>query len=98
MNIIIEMNAADYIRKHSTDNSVTLFVKSQGAGWCSLQSPTVQLGKPQPHYEEKFDLYKIDDISVYIRKQTQVDNNGIHIFTRSFFGIKELVVDGIRIN
>ena len=32
MNIIIEMNAADYIRKHSTDNSVTLFVKSQGAG------------------------------------------------------------------
>lgn len=28
MNIIMEKNAANYIRKHSKDNSVTLFIKS----------------------------------------------------------------------
>lgn len=32
MNIIIEENTVDFIRKHSKDNSVTLYVKSAG-GW-----------------------------------------------------------------
>ena len=32
MNIIIEKNAANFIKKHSKDDSVTLFIKSAGGG------------------------------------------------------------------
>lgn len=32
MNIIIEKDAANYIMKHSKDNSVTLFIKSASGG------------------------------------------------------------------
>ncbi len=32
MNIIIEKDAAAYIKKHSKDNSVTLFIQSAGGG------------------------------------------------------------------
>jgi hypothetical protein len=32
MNILIENNAVDYIRKHSIENAVTLFIK-HGSGW-----------------------------------------------------------------
>lgn len=32
MNIIIEQNAAQYIKKHSKDSSATLLIKSGGGG------------------------------------------------------------------
>lgn len=32
MDLIIDKDAADFIRKHSKDNSVTLFIKSAGGG------------------------------------------------------------------
>jgi hypothetical protein len=32
MNIIIEKDATNFIRKHSKDNSVTLFIKAAGGG------------------------------------------------------------------
>ena len=32
MNINIEKDAADFIRKHSKDNSVTLFIKAAAGG------------------------------------------------------------------
>jgi hypothetical protein len=32
MNIIIDKNTADFIRKHSKDNSVTLYVKAASGG------------------------------------------------------------------
>jgi hypothetical protein len=54
------------------------------------------LGKPQ--YEEKFELYEKDDINIYLRKEMQIHNNGIHIFLRKFLWVKELAVDGIRMN
>jgi len=61
-----------------------------------VQSPTVQLGKPQN--DENFDIQKVDDINVYIRKGMQIEDSGIHIFMRKLLWIKELEVDGIRIN
>lgn len=96
MNIIIEKNAVDFIAKYSKDNSVTLLVKSAGGGWCAVQSPTVQLGKPP--IEDNYDMYKAYDISVFVRKNTQIRNEKLHIFMRRFFWIKELVVDGIQIS
>lgn len=96
MNIIIEKNAANFIKKHSKDDSVTLFIKSAGGGWCSVQSPTVQLGKPP--IADNYEMYTVDDISVFIRRNTQTQNNKLHIFLRKFLWIKELSVDGMQIN
>lgn len=96
MNIIIEKNAVDFIAKYSKDNSVTLLVKSGGGGWCAVQSPTVQLGKPT--IADNYDMYTAYDISVFVRKDTKIRNNKLHIFIRKLLWIKELIVDGIQIS
>jgi len=62
----------------------------------SIQSPIVQLGKPKK--AESFDLYGINEISVYIRKGIKVRNDQVHIFLRKFLWIKDLAVDGMRID
>jgi len=97
MNIIINDKAADFIRKQSKDNnSVTLLITTSGGGWCAAQVPTVQLGKPTNL--ENFHIYKVDDITVYLRKNTKVKNNELHVFLRKFLWIKELAVEGMQIN
>lgn len=96
MNIIIDKDAAAYINKHSKDKSVTLYIHAGGGGWCSVQSPTVQLGKPEK--AERFDLYAVSEINVFIKKDIKVRNDQIHIFLRKFLWIKDLAVDGMRID
>jgi len=96
MNITINDKAADFIRKQSKDNSVTLLITTSGGGWCAAQVPTVQLGMPTK--EEFFNMYTVDDITVYLRKNTKVINNELHIFLRKFLWIKELAVEGMQIN
>jgi len=54
------------------------------------------LGKPEK--AESYDLYNIDEISVYLRKGIQVRNDQLHIFLRKFLWVKDLAVDGMRIN
>lgn len=96
MNIIIDKDAADYIKKHSKDNSVTLLLMTSKGGWCSTKSPTVLLGKAQN--ADNYDVHKIDDINVYTKKDIKVINNELHIYLRKLFWIKELEVEGMRIN
>ncbi|MGH4120151.1 CC/Se motif family (seleno)protein [Clostridium sp.] len=57
--------------------------------------PTVQLGKPA--LVDDYDMYKVDDISVFLIKNTQIRNEKLHIFMRKFLWIKNLEVDGIQI-
>ncbi|MHB1393907.1 MAG: CC/Se motif family (seleno)protein [Clostridia bacterium] len=61
-----------------------------------MQSPAVRLGKPEKI--ESFDLYQVDETSVYLRKGIEVIDEQIHIFMRKFLFIKDLAVDGMRIN
>lgn len=93
MNIIINDKAAAFIRDKSKDNSITLLITTSGGGWCAAQVPTVQLGKPTK--EEFFNMYTVDDITIYLRKNTRVINNELHIFLRKFLWIKELAVEGM---
>ena len=96
LNIIIEKNAAEYIKKHAKDDSITLYIHSAGGGWCSIQAPTVQLGKPDK--DESFNMYSIDGVNVYIKEGIKVRNDQIRIFLRKFLWIKDLAVDGVRID
>ncbi|HOS70368.1 MAG TPA: CC/Se motif family (seleno)protein [Bacillota bacterium] len=61
-----------------------------------MHAPTVQLGKPDK--TENFDLYSVDGVDAYIKKGTRVLNDQIHIFLRKFLWIKDLAVDGIRVD
>jgi hypothetical protein len=71
-------------------------VKSGSGGWCAVQSPTVQLGKPP--IADNYDMYKAYDISVFVRKNTRIRNEKLHIFLRKFLWVKELEVDGIQVS
>ncbi len=61
-----------------------------------MQSPMVQLGKPEK--VEGYDFYNINGTSAYIRKGIKVRNEKLHIFLRKFLWIKDLAVDGVSIN
>jgi hypothetical protein len=54
------------------------------------------LGKPLK--DDNYDIYGVDDISVYVSKSAKVINNKIHIFMRKILWIKELAVDGLQIS
>ena len=96
MEIIIEKDSNNFIKKHCKDNSVTLFIKLPGGGWCSVQSPSVKLGKPLE--VDNYDMYTVDGINIFVIKDIQIKNNKLHIFLRKFLWIKELAVDGIEIS
>ena len=96
MNLIIEKDAVAYIKKHNKDSAVTLYIHAAGGGWCSIQAPTVQLGKPDK--AENYELYSVDGVDTYIKKGTKVRNDQIHIFLRKFLWVKDLAVDGIRVD
>lgn len=51
-----------------------------------------------PEKADKFDLYNVGEINVYLRKGIQIRNDEIHIFLRKFLWIKDLAVDGMSIN
>jgi hypothetical protein len=54
------------------------------------------LGKPDK--AENYDLYSVDGVDTYIKKGTKVRNDQIHIFLRKFLWVKDLAVDGIRVD
>ena len=94
MNILIDEDAVEYIKKHSKDNSVILHIKSEGNCCAAVQSPAIMLGKPE--MAERFDLFNINEISVYLRKDIQAKDDGIHIFMKKFLWTADLAVDGMR--
>ena len=96
MNIIIEKDAENFIKKHCKDNTITLFIKPPSGGWCSVENPTVQLGKPQE--ADNFHMYCVDEINVFVSQNAEIKNNKLHVFLRKFLWIKELAVDGIQIS
>lgn len=96
MNITMEKDAASFIKKYCKDNSITLLIKSSGNGWCSAPTPSVLLGKPTQNHN--YIMYTIDDINIFIRDNIKTQNNELHIFLRKFLWIKELAVDGMKIN
>lgn len=94
MNIIIDKAAVKYIKSHTKDSSIMIFL-TKGGGWCAVPIPTVQLGIPQS--QDGFDAYDVEGINVYIKKNTRTRNNELHIFLRKFLWLKDLAVDGVRI-
>jgi len=52
----------------------------------------------KPKLADKFDAYQADGINVYLRKDIKVKDDRIHVFLRKFLWIKDLAVDGLRIN
>jgi hypothetical protein len=48
--------------------------------------------------EDNYDIYEVDGICVFVSKSIEVLNDKIHIFMRKFLWVKELAVDGIKIN
>ncbi|MBU5310833.1 hypothetical protein KQI38_02220 [Tissierella carlieri] len=49
----------------------------------------------KPYNESSFNMYKIEDINVYVSPSIRVRNNKLKISFSKFFWIKSLNVDGI---
>jgi len=52
----------------------------------------------KPKIADKFDVFEVDGINVYLRKDIKLINDKVHIFLRKFLWIKDLAVDGLSIN
>lgn len=60
-----------------------------------MNSPAVRLGKLEK--TENYDLYSVDDITVYVRKDTESKKNELRIYMKKSLWAKEIAVDGMDI-
>lgn len=96
MNILIDKDAAEYIKKHSKDSSVILHIKSVGNCCVSVPTPEVLFGKPE--IAERFDLFTVDEVSVYVSKEIEAKDGKVRIFVKKFLWVEDLAVDGLNVS
>jgi hypothetical protein len=96
MNILIDKGAAEYIKKHSKDSSIILHIKSEGNCCVSVPTPEVLFGKPE--ITERFDLFMVDGISVYVSKGIEAKDGKVRIFVKKFLWVEDLAVDGLNVS
>lgn len=92
MNININKEAIEYIKDKTNDNSVNIIVVEAGSGWCVVQEPTVQLGKPTS--EKDFHMYEVHGIKIYVLKGLR-ERRKVQISLGRFFWIRTLRVEGL---
>lgn len=95
MDIYIDNKAKEYIRRESEDNSVQILLIKVGGGWCAAYQPSVKMGKP--YNESSFNIYKIEDVNVYVSPNIRARNDQLKIGLSKLFWVKSLNVDGIII-
>jgi len=95
MKVKIEEKAKDYIREKTDSNSIHIRIVRTG-GWIGVYEPLVEMGKPS--HEPSYDLYKVDDINIYLILGSKAYNNEINISLKKFLWFKNLEVEGLIIN
>lgn len=93
MKIEADKNAIDYIKKNGGTVNVDLFTSNS----CCVQitEPIVNFGIPQ--YLDQFDEYDIEGIKVYVSRFIHLKEDVLKISLKSFMGIKNLSLSGVRL-
>lgn len=94
MDIYMDEKAKEYIRDKSLDKSIYITLIRRG-GWVGVSEPSVKIGKPDRL--NSYDIYIIEDISVYILKEIGTLNNNIKIKNKKFLWKQFLEVEGLKI-
>lgn len=95
MDIYIDKKAEDYIKSNSKDNSIHVYIKRVGGGWCAGMQPSVEMGEPSN--VNSYEMHLIGDIKVYVLSGVRVSKKGLRIGLSRFFWIKALYADGLMI-
>lgn len=95
MEIFIEDKAKKFIRKKSKENAVKVDMFEANTCWVPISEPSVEVGKPK--VVEEYEIYDIDDIRVYYKKEFAIISKEMKIVLDSYFGLKYLKIDGYKL-
>ena len=94
MNIIFTEEAKKYLE--GKGDTIRVEFMAYGGGWCPVkQLPTVFVGKPQD--EKYFNLYEVEEIKVYVPKNTIVVKDPVKIYVEGKWMFQRLEVEGLDI-
>ena len=93
MHIIVEKEAAEYIREKSNDNSLLIMELRVKSGWCSVNQLSVKMGRPDN--EKAFNLYEVNGIDVYLLRTLNIPKDEVKISLKKILFIKNLEVKGV---
>ncbi len=94
MKIIIDEKARKLLEKNKT-SAIYVFLggcRSWGGG--VIPQPAVNVGTPKD--TDSYNTFEVDDITVYVRKDTKTKNDELTISTVKILWIDNLTVEGME--
>ncbi|MGB3367583.1 MAG: hypothetical protein WBA54_08845 [Acidaminobacteraceae bacterium] len=55
------------------------------------------VGYHVPEFPERYNIYEVKDITVYVKKNVNTDNDKLEFFTNSFLFLTTLEVRGVKV-
>lgn len=93
MEVIIDEDAREFIRKKSLDNSITITAIRSGCGWASFYAPSVLMGPPIDR--KKYDIYESHGIRVYLDTKIRIKEDKFRIKLDRFLWMKQIKAVGV---
>lgn len=95
MRINIESEAQNYIRRNSSDNSITIDLKTRGGGWQTFYQPSVKVERPED--QSKYDIYEEKGIKIYIAQGIRAKKGGLMLRLSEYLGEDYIYVEGMAL-
>jgi len=92
MQFNVDKTTIEYIKQKGKIINIDLY--SAKSCWIKILEPNVNFGKPK--LLQKFNEYKIDDITIYVNKYIEPKEESLTIKLSKFLGIKNLSVYGVK--
>lgn len=93
MKIIITDAVKDFLKNKKLDCITLDMAKSS---MCCGSTSMPNIGHVEPSVPSKYDLYKIDDVNIYLWKGIAVEEE-LKFILKSFFSLKYVEVNGIKL-
>lgn len=95
MKINLDKEAREFIEGKSKQNSINISVVQAKTGWCTTMQLSVKMGNPRNI--NKFNLYEVDGINIYLEQGLIVPSDEISISLKKIMFFKTLSVVGIYV-
>ena len=92
MTVTVDEKARAYLAKHNEKTGYAFLGGCRTWGGV-IPQPTVYVGSPDS--PEKYDMFPVDGITVYVRKGTKTEHESLTVTTAKMLWMESLTVEGM---
>lgn len=94
LDIRIDEESKEYIKEKNL-KAISLYVQGCQSWGGVYYQPAVGEGIPSEKFNEHYNLYKVEDLDVYVRDDVRAGKNGLQVYLGSFYFRPKLFVKGM---